>query len=150
QKRGGHACPNILEEKIMTLGRNIAIALIVVLAGTVAVRAQERFEKFTSGQGRFTVEMPGKPAESSETTPRGQMLHNTIVKSLIERYQVTYFDLPDNIIRNHDPQKLFKAFTSGEYPGNKLEKENTIAFGADKLPGLEYRVETIVKTDNGG
>src|SRR5262245_48016073 len=134
----------------MTLHKNIAVALIVALTGAVFARADEKFEKFASAQGRFTVEMPGKPTETTEKTPGGQTLHYTNVKSLIERYQVIYFDVPENVVRSNDPQKLFKAYTEGAYRGAKLQEEKKISFGPDNVPGFEYRVETVFKTDNGG
>jgi hypothetical protein len=130
--------------------RILAAVCVWLFALATAAPAEEKFQKFSSTDGRFTVEMPGKAAVSSTKSSEGVTMNFAIVKSLIEQYEVMYFDAPEQLIKNSEPQKLFKAFTDSEYPNMKLEKEKVIAFGTDKWPGLEYRVETVVKTDNGG
>jgi hypothetical protein len=142
-----------LEEFIVicTLARSVAIAGMVIPFCSDLARADEKFEKFTSGAGRFTVEMPGKPTESTKKTQNGAELHYAVAKpSIIEQYQVVYFDLPENIVKGNEPKKIFKLYTDGEYADAKIEKQKDIAFGADKLPGTEYRADTVFKADNGG
>ncbi|HLW66043.1 MAG TPA: hypothetical protein VKS79_12100 [Gemmataceae bacterium] len=121
-----------------------------MLAFAAGAWAQEKFEKLTSTDGRYTVEMPGKPTQTSNKSGGGLELHYAIVKSVIEQYQVIYVDFADSVIRGKDPQALLKAYRDGEYAKKKFENEKEINFGSNKYPGTEYRVETVFETKDGG
>jgi hypothetical protein len=126
-----------------------SVALVITLVSGGAARAEQAFEKFKSAEARFSVEMPGKPEHTNHETPSGLVVHYFRFKSFIEAYQVHYVDFPESVVRGGEPRKLFKVYTSSEYPNKTLEGEKHIAFGTDMIPCLEYRIETTLVTDNG-
>jgi hypothetical protein len=138
-------------ERNFLMSRTILVITIVTWWLTGAAPAQEpKFERFTSEEGRFAVEMPGKPTATSQKTKDGLVIHYFTVQEFVERSTVAYIDYASGSFRGKDPQQVLKLFSSGQYANKKLEEEKQIAFGDDKVPGLEYRVATEVETDEGG
>lgn len=120
----------------------------IILAFAGSALAGDKLQKFTSAAGRFTVEMPAKVAERTHTTKGGIGIHYFDSQlSLLERFYVRFADFPDATIRGNDPMKLLKAYQSGEYRNDRILTEKTFQFGKDKIPGLEYKVESTFQTN---
>jgi hypothetical protein len=121
------------------------VAILTIAGSTVA---EDKFQKFTSAEGRFSADMPGKVTASSKTTPGGLEIHYLDSQlSILERFQVRYVDFSGSVFRGRDPQKLLKLYQEGEYRGDKVFSEKVTEVGANKLPGLEYKVESLVEVN---
>jgi hypothetical protein len=117
--------------------QSIAIASAETTSPTLS------FQKVTSADGKFTVEMPGKPTDTT-TDVSGWKHHQSAVlivnKERVYRYVVSYMDLSG--VDLSDPQKLIQLYQIGCRKGQKILEEKPISLGTRKIPGRDYRIET--------
>ena len=129
-----------------SIGLVLAIA-ITILGGQPA--SLHLADKYSPKNGNFSIEFPGKPKETTQTTK----VQNGDVKVSIATYvtadgnvyMVSYSDLPANATKPENLDTLFEGVREGA-KGKDKDKEGTIESDesfefADKYPGhkLEFR-----------
>jgi hypothetical protein len=129
--------PTIQQSERSTEKKPIATASAETTSPTLA------FQKVTSADGKFTVEMPGKPAENTKDVT-GWKHHEFAVlvvnKQQVYRFVVSYMDLSG--VNVSDPQKLIQLYQIGSRKGQKIVEEREIALGTLKIPGRDYKIDT--------
>jgi len=120
---------------------------VVLLALAGSAWAEPKLAKFTSVEGRFEANLPGKVSTRSEKTPSGIEIHYFDSQlSILERMQVHYCDFPDRVFQGRDPKMLLKVYQDSEYKAGKMLSEKEFATADGKIKGLEYKVETVFET----
>ena len=121
-----------------------ATALAVVVCWALTAGAADD-EKYTSKEGKFTIQFPKGAKVKTETkkSADGNELHMTATAEGKEKlYMVMYGDLPETV-KNVPPKTFFDAAEKGgvERSKGKLVSSKDIEFGKNKLPGREFVVE---------
>ena len=127
---------------------------LVVMGGMfyTAVRADEKWETFTSKDGKYSVSLPGKPTESEKKvdSSTGELtIHMALLAPNNDlAYLVTYNDYPEAALSGTDKDGMLdnvrdlnlKSF------GGKVASEKKINIGKDKFPGREILLEKPSET----
>jgi hypothetical protein len=107
--------------------------------------ADEKWQKFTSKEGRFSVLLPGKPMEKTEQVPgpggKKKELHTVLlVLSADKIYHLNYNDYPkEQIKEDKNKETAFDALRKAL--GGKVLSEKKITVGKNKAPGRELLIE---------
>lgn len=127
-----------------------SLCLAVCLALVIPARAaDEKWQTFTSKEGRFSVALPGKPKEETKqaTTPSGKKKEFrtfTLVSAPDRIYLVNYNDYPEAVVREpKNKETAFDAIRKGL--GGKVVSEKKISVGKNKSPGRELLIELPMK-----
>jgi uncharacterized protein (TIGR03000 family) len=96
---------------------------------------------FTSREGRFVADIPGKVAPSTEDLGGGRTRFIFSAPAKGRNYQVSYIDFPAKTLEGKEPIAVLKAFRAGYRENKKFEGEKQIELGKDKVPGIEYRLD---------
>jgi uncharacterized protein (TIGR03000 family) len=107
----------------------------------VVFTATKATKGYTSREGRFTADMPGKVVPSTEDLGGGRKRFIFSAPAKDRNHQVSYMDFSAKTVEGKDPIALLKAFRSGYREGKKFEGEKKIELGKDKVPGIEYRLD---------
>jgi hypothetical protein len=117
--------------------------LILAIAAT-AWAADDDFQPFTSKDGGFTVSLPGKPEQSTSTTTTelGDVeLHQFLARrpNDKETYVLIYCDLPAEMVKDADPEKLLDRSRDGGVASihGKVAKEDKVKLDGNPGRGLE-------------
>ena len=120
----------------------LAVSLILV-GGSRA--AEEKWQTFTSKEGRFSVSLPGKPVEKTEQVPapggKKKELHTLLLASAADQiYHLNYNDYPrEQIKEDKNKETAFDALRKAL--GGKVLSEKKITVGKNKAPGRELLIE---------
>jgi hypothetical protein len=99
-------------------------------------------QKFTSAPGKFTVDMPGKPVESTDKHMDWTQVSFSAVVAGDRVFRVQYIQFGANDVPNYaDPQEGLKRFRDGFRHDKTIEGDKVISLGPDKVPGREYWLE---------
>jgi len=111
--------------------------------GTPADTRSLTFEKVSSAAGNFSVEMPGRPTETSKNYPGKATLHTFAVEAAGPSvFRIEYLDfVGDQTARIREPQQSILAYRGGFREGKTFEGDKEIALGPEKTPGREYSLE---------
>jgi hypothetical protein len=120
------------------------LATCLVLVGGSS-RADEKWQTFTSKEGRFSVSLPGKPMEKTEqvSAPGGtkKELHTfTLASASDQIYHLNYNDYPKEVVKE-DKNKEAAFDTLRKAFGGKVLSEKKITVGKNKAPGRELLIE---------
>jgi hypothetical protein len=84
------------------------------------------WQQFSSGPGNFTILMPGKPTQESDTDADGSITHNFTVVNGETVYLVTYSDLAEEVTQV-EPGEIFDAVCGGyAADGDRLVNQREI------------------------
>jgi hypothetical protein len=119
---------------------------LFLLCATVSFAAETNdFKPFTPKEGGWTISFPGKPEISTSTTAtelRDVEMHQYVVKRSKDKetYVLIYCDLPAEIVKDADPEKLLDRSRDGGVASvhGKAAKESKINLDAN--PGRELEV----------
>jgi hypothetical protein len=121
------------------------ISLVLAIAGTSLAADPGDFKPFTPKEGGFTVSFPGRPDQSTSTTTTemGEVaMHQFVARRSRDKetYVVIYCDLPADLVKDADPEKLLDRMRDGGVASvhGKPAKENKIKLDAN--PGRELEV----------
>lgn len=138
--------------------RSLVLILTFLFISATALPAQDvsklKFEKFTSKEGKYTANFPGKVMnqKKSAKTDVGEIQINLDLVPIGNdlAFIISFNDYPDSL-KSTDPEKML----IGVRDGNKgvegeLISDEAIAFGPDKLPGRKVLIkkpgETYMRT----
>jgi uncharacterized protein (TIGR03000 family) len=107
----------------------------------VVFTAAKPAKGFTSREGRFVADIPGKVAPSTEDLGGGRKRFIFSAPAKGRNYQVSYIDFPAKTLEGKEPVAVLKAFRAGYREGKKFEREKQIELGKDKVPGIEYHLD---------
>lgn len=106
------------------------------------ILTQSKWQQFSSIAGKFTVSLPGKPIEKSETDEDGSVANNFTVVDGETVYLVTYSDLVEEV-NQVSPKEIFDAVCEGyTADGDKLVGKQEV-----ELNGYPGRVVELNTTD---
>jgi len=124
------------------------VGLILAFAGATLAADPSDFKPFTPKEGGFTVSFPGKPdvSTSTTTTELGDVdMHQFVAKRTKDKetYALIYCDLPADLVKDADPEKLLDRLRDGGVASvhGKPAKENKIKLDAN--PGRELEVSGV-------
>src|SRR5262245_47356704 len=129
----------------------ISLAVMGLLLST-AVRADDKWETFSSKDGKYSVSLPGKPTESDKKveSAAGELTIHMALPSPNNdlAYLVTYNDYPDAAIGGADKEAMLDGVRDGNLKsfGGKVASEKKINIGKDKFPGREILLEKAGET----
>ena len=84
------------------------------------------WQQFSSQSGNFTISMPGKPSQESDTDADGSITHNFTVVNGETVYLITYSDLATEVTQVK-PGEIFDAVCGGyAADGDKLVNQRKI------------------------
>lgn len=113
-----------------------------LVATRAVILTQSNWQQFSSKAGKFTVSLPGKPTEESETDDNGSVANNFTVVHGETVYLVTYSDLVDEVDQLN-PGEIFDAVCEGyTADGDNLVNKREI-----KLNGYPGRIVDLNTTD---
>lgn len=119
---------------LMTIVSSLLVTFVNVPSPTANIYAQQilkrsPWQQFSSPVGKFTISMPGKPIQESNTDSDGSVTHNFTVVSGETVYLVTYSDLVAEVERVK-PSDIFDAVCKGYIAdGDKLVNQREIQLG---------------------
>jgi len=106
------------------------------------------FKPFPTKEGKFTISFPGKPDVSTSKVkmPNGEIeMHvaQTMRGKNREPYTVTYNDVPDDVLKAGDADKIFDSARDGglAVTQGKLTKETKVAKTDKNPPSRDLEVE---------
>jgi hypothetical protein len=110
------------------------------------VMAQVRWQALTPSNSGFTVLMPGKPTEKSQTidTVFGQMTLHTFTTSLAQgrgNYTVSYVELPEEMATIAPPDVLLETLSNAFSKNDRLKLLNQENLQIEQYPGRELTFE---------
>ena len=125
----------------------IGLAIIASLSFTAALRAEDKWETFTSKAGKYSILLPAKPTEAEQKFDSNGVeltMHTAIVapnNDLV--YLVAYNEYPEAAIAGADKEALLDGVREGDVKtfGGKLASEKKITLGKEKNPGREILLE---------
>ncbi len=125
----------------MMVLKSIVLGLVLALLATAGVAAQG-WSEYRSVEGRYRIDMPGKPTletEQVELEDQEVPMMQAIVSRSDATYLSAYMDFPAEQIRGLPPRKVLENARDGAVEDFKLrsDKELTVA-GA---PAREYVIE---------
>jgi DNA-directed RNA polymerase subunit RPC12/RpoP len=112
--------------------------IAVLLVGFILSRFNiGNWQTFTSEEGRFSVQMPGKPQESTENQAMWQVHIFSVVRPAQDLgFFVHYYDLT---VEKPDVNFIFRNNVRAQLPkGNEVKEQNITL---DGFPGREFTVE---------
>jgi hypothetical protein len=118
-----------------------AVVVLLIMIGD-SIADEPKLEKVTSKEGKFTVEMPGKPKESSKeiNTPNGATtMYLFSLDGGAVAHLVTYSDHPAKVVKDLGTDKCLDNVRDGNVKGikGKLVDERKITIGKNRYPGRE-------------
>jgi len=124
-------------------------ALIVLLSPFALCAEDAKSVKFTSKEGKFSVTLPEKPSEKTQTikSDAGELkMHMFIVASAGQVYLLTYNDYPSESV-DSDAQNVLDKVIEGNQKSlkGKLAMDEKITLGKKKYPGRDIRIEQAEK-----
>jgi hypothetical protein len=100
------------------------------------------FQKFTSSSGKFSVDMPGKPVESTDKHMDWTQYTFAALAPDKSVYRVEYIQFaPNNAPQYANPQEGLTRFRDGFRKGKIIHDDKVISLGQEKVPGREYWIE---------
>jgi hypothetical protein len=131
----------------------LGLALIAGLTLTVAARAEDKWDTYTSKDGKYSVLLPGKPEKETEQKFESNGVELTMHMAMIAPsndlvYLVAYNDYPEAAIAGADKDSMLDGVRDGDAKtfGGKVASEKKITLGKEKYPGREILIE---KPDEG-
>jgi hypothetical protein len=126
--------------------RSVVFCFLLLFAAAAWAQSGEAgWKKYSSEAGKFSMQVPGTPDESS-STEKGVMLHTFKVLQRPRLYLVIYSDYPDADLQLKTSNRLsaerdgfIKGLTNGKLVS---EREITFKRGNTELPALEFTAET--------
>lgn len=104
------------------------------------ILTQSKWQQFSSTAGKFTVSLPGKPIEESETDEDGSVANNFTVVDGETVYLVTYSDLVEEV-NQVAPEEIFDAVCEGyTADGDRLVNKREVEL--DGYPGRVVELNT--------
>ena len=133
---------------------SLCLAARLVLVGP-ARAADEKWQTFTSKEGRFSVALPGKPTEETKQVPtpggKKKALHVFVLASAADQiYHLNYSDYSKEAIQeDKNKETAFDAIRDGNVKAfkGKLVSDKKIAVGTGKKAGRELLIELPTKKD---
>ena len=111
----------------------------VIYAQKILTRSP--WQQFSSEAGKFTVLMPGKPTQESDTDADGSITHNFTVVRGETVYLVTYSELVD-VVTQLNPSEIFDAVCGGyAADGDKLVNQREIELSGYPGRSVELRAK---------
>jgi hypothetical protein len=121
------------------------VGLMLAFAGAAFAADPNDFKPFTPKEGGFAISFPGKPevSTSTTTTELGEVeMHQFVAKRAKDKetYALIYCDLPADLVKDADPEKLLDRLRDGGAASvrGRPAKENKIKLDAN--PGRELEV----------
>lgn len=106
------------------------------------ILTQSKWQQFSSVAGKFTVSLPGKPIEESETDEDGSVANNFTVVDGETVYLVTYSDLVEEV-NQIATDEIFDAVCEGyTADGDRLVNKREV-----KIDGYPGRMVELNTTD---
>jgi hypothetical protein len=130
----------------------ISLAVAAGLCFTAAVRAEDKWETYSSKGGKYSVSLPGKPTESDKPidSAAGEItIHMALLSPNNDlAYLVTYNDYPDAALAGTDKEGMLDGVRDGNLKsfGGKVASEKKMTIGKDKFPGREILLEKAGET----
>jgi hypothetical protein len=120
-----------------------AIITAMIIAGPApAEDPQLRFEGFTSQAGRFSVDLPRKPTETTETDASRDAHIFTAGAAGPVLYRLEYVDPRVGVaLKYPDTPQGLKANRDAYHQGLRVYGDQEITLGPKKVPGREYRMD---------
>jgi hypothetical protein len=120
------------------------VLLLLVLVPTIALG--QGTDSYSSKEGRFSVQFPGKPKENTQkrNTPLGQLqvVATTFAMADGSAFLVSYTDFPPGTATAETRGSLFDGAREALAAGRgKVVTEKQLDFGPDKLPARELVVQ---------
>lgn len=122
--------------------------LVACLGWSTLTRAEDpAWKTFTSKAGRFSISLPGKPAEMKQqvSAPTGKLeLHFfTVAPAEGSAYVLYYYDYPKGAIKEDKREGLIESVCDGyvKQVGGKQVARTKVTLGKEKHPGREVVVE---------
>lgn len=132
--------PLLLETSVKAA--NLTFSPSALVATQTVTLSQSHWQQFSSEAGQFTVSLPGKPIQESETDNDGSVTNNFTVVNGESVYLVTYSDLVDEV-NQVNPEEIFDAVCQGyTADGDKLVNRREI-----ELDGYPGRIVDLNTTD---
>ena len=128
------------------MSRIVMSPVVTIFVLTAVARADSSaafaFEKVTSEEGRYSVEMPGKSKSRTTKLRNGNVVYrNTVPVSQEQHFTIVFMNRQGAKANKDDPQKTLAAYRDDEYGSLTIVKDREIALGEDKVPGREYLIE---------
>jgi hypothetical protein len=126
----------------------MCLAVSFILVGSNRAE-EEKWQTFTSKEGRFSVSLPGKPMEKTEqvAAPGGkkkELRTFTLASASDQIYHLNYHDYPKDVIQeDKNKEAAFDALRKAL--GGKVLSEKKITVGKSKAPGRELLIELATK-----
>lgn len=133
----------------LLLGVTIAASpLLPTRAKPPVVIAQARWQALAPSNSGFTVLMPGKPTEKSQTidTVFGRMTLHTFTSSLGQgqgNYTVSYVELPEEMATIAPPEVLLETLSNAFSKNERLKLLNQADVRIEQYPGRELTFEDV-------
>lgn len=126
-----------------------SVALIVLLSPLALCAEDAKSVKFTSKAGKFSVTLPEKPSEKTQTIKSdvGELeMHMFIVASTEQVYLLTYNDYPGDSL-DEEAHKVLDKVIEGNQKSlkGKVTMDEKITIGKKKYPGRDIRIEQADK-----
>jgi hypothetical protein len=122
---------------------SLLIALLVAGTGAPGLARAQIWAMYESEAGRFRVDMPGKPTESQQTSPKGNTQTAAMLLTKSAVYVVMFGDAPPNTHSALPEAEVLEKIRDGMAQGHKLLRDKPITIAGH--PGREF---VIARTDN--
>ena len=110
------------------------------IATQAVVLTQSNWQQFSSSTGKFTISLPAKPTEETDTDDDGSVAKNYTVVDGETVYLITYSDLVAEV-NQLNPTEIFDAVCEGyTADGDKLVNKREIEL--DGYPGILVELNT--------
>lgn len=149
----------------------VSLSLLFILQGCIVAPTQPDWSEFTSEEGRFSIQMPGKPTEKKSPVG-GVEAHSFSGNTKNEAVEVVYADFPADIeLTPGEIESLFdesisqrirasgatvlstEKITLQNYPGREVKVKPSSGRGSSRIRmyivrGRLYTLEYLIATDD--
>lgn len=116
-----------------------ALGMAMLVSGSVAA---QRWQSFTSGTGKFTVQMPGAPKFQKRTVksaagPLALSSYSVATDRGRTAYTVTFVEYPAAVVAGSTPDKLLELARDGQLANLKATASSDRAIRLNGYPGRD-------------
>ena len=115
---------------------SLLVALLLAGFGAPAPVWAQTWATYESEAGRFRVDMPGKPEESQQTSPKGNTQTAVMLLTKSAAYLVMFGDAPPNTHSTLPEAEVLEKIRDAQAQGHKLLRDRPITIAGN--PDREY------------